>query len=1032
MHADTVPDADTALPRLRLFGTPSLQHAGGALRLTPERRCQMLVVLALADGQWVPRERLWSLLWPAHAANQARANLRTVVHRARELPGVQGLEATEGALRWPVATDLQALESALPAGDAQRAVAAAAAGPALDGLDDPSNAAWTEWLAATRQRLVGSWQSAAWALLPLLPDQASRIALADRLLALDPLDETAMAARLQAELAQGQAARARRLYEAFARRLAEELGVEPARPLRALMSGELPPLTSARPAGDAAAPAAAPALVGRRHEMAEARALLERPDCRLLTLLGPGGIGKSRLARAVAGLEAADQGGPAPAFPGGRFWVDLQDLNEAPALLPRLARLLGIASLREDDALVQVAAALPRDRCLLVLDNAEHLLQLPPAQALVPLLARLLDAQPALCLLLTSRARLAGSVPQAMPLPEWLLPVPGLAVPDADSRDLEAASSFDAVQLFLQRAREADPRFDLHEHLPAVVAIAEAVDGMPLALELAASWVRLMPPAAIADELRGSVDLLQRHPAQTPPPARPQHASMREVLAQSLALLVPAEKDALAAIAVFQDGFTREAARALGRRLALPLLSALRDKSLLAADAQGRFRVHPLVQSAAAGLLAGDAALARECRRAHARHFARHVAAQERHARGEMRRLVAAIDAEYGNVRAAWGQAADPGAPLPRALGELVRALWVYFEVGGRVQEGIALLRPALALLEPLAVRDADAAWALSRLRHGVSMLLHRGGHQAEGLAVAEAGIAAGLQGGDLEVHVGCILNSGSCLLSMGRLHEAHARFGDALALAQAHRDAHCTAWALGNLAVSHQSLGNLDAAVAEGERALAIDRVQGNSYQVAVYLINLATAHHAAGRREQGIACAREAMLHSQSQGLANFALHAGGNLVGMLLAAGRADEARPLLDRCLADARAQGLLQVQVQQWCLLSRMESLAGRPGPALAALRQGLQLALAHGMRFELVFFALRAWAAWLQARGDTTRAAVVLLCAMADPAMPPGDLPFYRGLLDALPLDDAQRARAAAAVPGLDNVLAEIQSATTP
>lgn len=1047
-----------AEPALRLFGAPGLWLGGNWQPLMPERRGQLLALLALAGGQWVPRERLGALLWPGHGSTQARSNLRTVAHRAREFCGGQGLEANDHALRWSVDHDVRRFEAALAARDAVTAVALGGL-PLLQGLEDPSNPAWTEWLQAQRQRLEGQWQSAAWACLSapaLQQDPAASSALAERLLALDPLDETAMAARLRAEQALGRVAQARRLYETFARRLAEELGVEPTQSLRALMvdapttasvavvapritfdiAPEIAPTvvpTTAMPvvgSGQAALPVPVPAAswVGRRQELAEAHALLARPACRLLTLLGPGGIGKSRLARALAGLEAADAGGPTPRFPGGRFWVDLQDLAHAPALLPRLARLLGIAALREDGAVAQLAAALPEARCLLVLDNAEHLLALPPAQALVPLLGQWLAACPGLTVLVTSRVRLAGAVPQVAPLPEWLLPVPGLAVPDEDSRDLEAAQSFDAVQLFVQRACAADPRFELAPHLEAVIAIAEAVDGMPLALELAASWVRLMPPAAIAAELRGSAELLERHPSEPQPPARPQHASMREVLAWSVALLAPAEQEALAALSVFQDGFTREAARAQGRVLALPLLSALRDKSLLATDASGRFRVHPLVQAAAAELLARDAARAQACRRQHALHFAQQVAGLEPLTRGDMQRLVAAIEAEYGNVRAAWQYAADPTALQPGALAALVRSLWVCFEVEGRFEEGITLLRPALEPLQARTATDPEAAWALSRLRHGLSMLLHRGGHQAEGLAVAEAGIAAGLQHGDLEVYVGCILNSGSCLLSLGRLQEAHTRFGQALALAQAHDDAHCIAWALGNLAVSHMSLGDLEASVAEGERALAIDRAGGNSYQVAVYLINLANAHHLAGRREQGIACAREALLHAQAHALHTFISHARGNLVSMLFGAGEVDEARSLLLQGLADARAQGLLSAQVHQLSLLARMQTHAGQPAAALVALRQALRLALTHGMQLELIF-VLRAWAAWLQARGEPLRAAGALLCAMAHPATPPSDLPMYRGLLDALPLDDAQRAQAQAAVPPVDAVLADIHAA---
>lgn len=1031
-----VVDRAEALPALRLFGTPVLRGDGATLRFAPERRFQLLAVLALADGRWVTRDELGRLLWPSVDAAAARGNLRTVVHRTRELPGLAALEVADHALRWCVDHDVQLLMAAGRIRDAQKRHDALllAERPLLEGLEDPSNPAWTEWLDTQRHRLQGVWQSTAWSVLEQTVDPAARSDLAERLLCRDPLDETAMTAWLQAALQRGQQAGARQRYQAFVQRLAEELGVEPARHLRDLMAaagdcgragGTSQGIEATRPMPPRPA-ANAHGFVGRQMELAEARALLSRADCRLLTLLGPGGVGKSRLARVLAGLTQGDIADGDGDFPGGAWWVDLQDLAAAPALLPRLAQLLGLQTLEERSALAQVAAALPPARGLLVLDNAEHLLALPADEGLVPLLRTLLAAHPAICVLVTSRVRLCGS--EAADLPEWLLPVPGLAVPDDDSRDAEAAPAFDAVRLFALRAAQADPRFTLAAHIDAVVDIAQAVAGMPLALELAASWVRLMPPAAIADELRNSLDLLQRHPASGGQPARPEHVNVRTVLEQSVALLAPAERQALAEVSVFQDGFTHEAARALGRGTAMPLLSALADKGLLASDADGRFRLHPLVQTLGAERLAQDPAHAAATRLAHARHFARYMAALAPLARGELRRLVTAVDAEFANICRAWETAVEAGRA--DALGDMVRALWVYFEVTGRLHEGIRRLRPAMPRLVSLAAQEAhdpQAGWALSRLRHGLSMLMHRGGHQAEGLAVAEAGMAAGMQGEDLEAHVGCLLNSGSCLMALGRLDEAHARFGTALALAQARAETHCIAWALGNLAVSHTMRGEAAAAIEHGERALHLDRLQANQYQVAVHLINLGSAQFEAGELGAAIDRTREAVQHTRDHGLLLFELHARSNLANFLLRAGRADEARTLTQQCLRSARTQGLLVVQASQLTVLARMEVQVGRCEAALPHLREAVRLALGHGLQRELSLI-LRAWAACCEARGEPSAAARVLLCAIRLASTPPADARFYAELLAALPLDAKARSAAALQVPSLDAVLADIEA----
>lgn len=958
---------------LHLNGTPRLQAPGGAVVVFgPERRYQLLALLALA-GDWVPRERIAGLLWPDRSTTEARRNLRKVVLRAREVAGTEGLEATEHALRWAVPVQ-------------------PGAGPLLQGLEDDANPVWTEWLRDQRE----AHRRQALARLHALADPAEALAQAEAMLHADPLDDDAVAAALRAELALGRPAQARRRFAEHARRLADELGVEPPAALRALVE------PAVAPAPPASAPAAAdPDFVGRRLELAEGEALLARADCRLLTVLAPGGMGKSRLARQLLARVA-------PQFPGGAHWIELQDLADLPAAWGRLAQQLGLSVSDGADVLLHVAGAMPAARTLLVLDNAEHLAGLPAA------LGRLLDLAPALSLLVTSRARLHGPH-------EWLLPLAGLAVPDADSRDADAAPSFDAVRLFERRAQAVQRGFELARHLPAVVDICAAVDGMPLAVELAAGWVRLMPPEQIARELAASLDVLARDPAAPGVPARPEHLDMRSLLARSWQLLPGAEAQALDSLSVFSGGFTRAAAQAVAG-VSLPELSALVDRSLLHVDGEGRFGAHPLVQVHAAERLADDPARAADLRRRHALHFAAWMAERAPLTRGRMDLLLPQVAGEFANVRLAWQwavQAADA-----EAIGRIVRAWWVFFEMTGRLAEGAALIAPALAL--PPA--SPEARRALARVRHGLSMLQHRRGLNAEGLEIARAGIAYGEDCGDLEAWTGCVLNSGSCLWVMGELEQAHTAFGRALEAARRHGDRHCTAWALGNLGVTHADRGEGEASLAVLHEALAIDRELGNQYQVVVHLLNLSSTYRLLGRYDEGRPPGEEALALAQRHGMASFALTARGMLAALLVRQGRHAEARTQLQACVDDSMRLGNTQLRLG---LLSQLAVAAQRLGDrsgALQATRDAVRLAQSCRMAPD-VLRCLRGWVVVLQADGRPVDAARVLLMAQRRPEAAAPDVAWWQTCLDDLQLDEAQRTVAEAGVPTLEQVLADLETA---
>ncbi len=317
-------------------------------------------------------------------------------------------------------------------------------------------------------------------------------------------------------------------------------------------------------------PQAATPFIGREKELAAIHTQLNQPDCRLLTLLGPGGIGKTRLAMEIAfSMESS--------FADGAVFVTLAAVSAEEDMSSAIARALNISLVGPVALEAQLQRFLSRRELLLVLDNLEHLV------AGAPTLAGLIAKAPQLKLLITSRERLnlAG---------EWLYPVPGFA-PDA------------AAQLFVAQARRANSGFDSAGQAEAIDQICQLVGGHPLALELAASWTRLMSPKQIAMQIAQDLDFLAGGPQDMPV----RHQSLRALFEHSWELLSPQERDGLAKLSVFRGGFAQEQA-AVVAGLFWPRLLGLADKSLLEAlpakhQGQQRFDLHELTRQFAAAKL---------------------------------------------------------------------------------------------------------------------------------------------------------------------------------------------------------------------------------------------------------------------------------------------------------------------------------------------------------------------------------------------------------------------------------------------
>lgn len=312
-------------------------------------------------------------------------------------------------------------------------------------------------------------------------------------------------------------------------------------------------------------PAQPTPFIGREAELAEIARLLADPVCRLLTIVGPGGMGKTRLA-----IEAAQ----AAQMPDGVFFIPLQSLTAPEFMVHSIAAVLGMQFYQADDPKPQLLSYLQNKSILLVLDNFEHLLESSP------LISEILTTAPAIKILTTSRERLNLQE-------EWAYPLGGLSVPG----DGAAAETFSAVRLFVQRARQVQPTFTLNDNVDAVTTICQQVEGLPLGLELAASWLRAMSCTQIATYMQGNLNFLTTTVRNIPE----RHRSLTNVFEQSWLMLSGDEQAVLMRLSVFRGGFDLEAAEQVAGAT-LPLLASLVDKSLIRLNDTGRYNLHEMLR----------------------------------------------------------------------------------------------------------------------------------------------------------------------------------------------------------------------------------------------------------------------------------------------------------------------------------------------------------------------------------------------------------------------------------------------------
>ena len=873
------------LLEIQLLGAFRLTHANEPVTTLSAERLQTLLAYLLLHRQAPqPRHHLAFLLWPDASEGQARTNLRNLLHSLRNaLPAAETfLETTNLTVQWrldaPYRLDVADFETAFSAamsgGDeatTQRYLIEAIDLYTGDLL--PSN--YDDWLMPLREELRGRFGQALQRLIDLLEnrgDYPSAIRYTMRLLHQDLLNEATYVQLMRLHARSGDRASVRRVYDQCVAALERELEVEPSptttaayqqllrleAPVKPLTPvAQIPPPPQPLPTVPAAPPAAnlplsvAPVttprprplppqptpLVGRAREVAEITELLADPQLRLVTLVGPGGVGKTRLSLACA-AQVAEQ------FADGVAFAPLAPVHDVATVYPALATALALTFAGTSELAAQVHHFLHNKTLLLVLDNLEHLLDE------VDFVVTLLAEAPQVKLLVTSRERLNLQE-------EAVYTVGGLPLL-TEASDASADSA--ALQLFLQAARRTRSKFQPSaDDLPAIAQICRLVDGIPLGIELAAAWVHLLSCQEIVAEIGRNLDFLAT-PARNVPE---RHRTLRAVFDHSWQLLTPGEQRILRQLSVFQGSFTRDLAVAV-TDATLPVLGALVNKSLLRRNEDGRYELHEQVRQYAYRKLhdADEAVTTRD------RHLTALLALVRTAESGAKRTAWAPVELEMTNLRAAleWSLTiADEATPalIARQIDgtRLATTLTRYWRHQGYLREGVNWLTKGLAMLttalqsaEPTSASNQPLRALQARTLFDAGDLAYSIDHSVNATALLRESLALYRTLDDAPT-LGRLLNRlAEVVLDQGDAAQAEAWLTESLALARTLNDRWLMARALSILADLVTERGELVLGISYAEEGLALAR-QLTDRGVTLYLLNiLGQMMIAKGNAEQAV----------------------------------------------------------------------------------------------------------------------------------------------------------------------------------
>lgn len=627
-------------------------------------------------------------------------------------------------------------------------------------------------------------------------------------------------------------------------------------------------------------PSHSTSFVGRETELGVLQEQLTNPNCRLLTILGPGGIGKSRLVTELATklLESS-------LFPEGIFFVALDALRKAEDVPTSIADALGLELAGQEDTLAQLKSYLASKQVLLVLDNIEHLLDA------TPLLTELLEVCPKLRFLLTSREKLRLEE-------EWVFFLDGLPLPTATADDGSWQAA--VLQLFVDRAKRARLSFALTpEELPYVLSICKLVDGSPLGIELAAAWVKMLSPADIAQEIRQSLSFLESSTRNS----SKRHQSIQAAFESSWQRLNKNEQAVLRKLSVFRGGFRKDAATDIADA-SLPILSSLIDKSLLRVTTSGRYDRHALLFQYSQEKLQDmpDEQMLMQSR--HAAYFHSYLKTCEQSLQGPLaKEAMDGIEEDLENIRLAWSLSIDKQDN--DALLHSSTALKFYFDRRAYFQEGVALFEQGISALDKT---NPDHRKILGVLLLNQAWLVQRQGKTQEAERLTKESLYLLRQFKDHKRITEGLVTLGALSWQTSDYLTAKRYWQEALELAQQQKDAARMARLADLLGIIEERLGNLDNARNYHETSLAQFETLGNQAAMVTVYNNLGTLEVNANNLSAAHSLLEKGLALAQNLGLMQDQPYLLNNLAKVALKSEDAMQALQLSQKALDLARTTG----------------------------------------------------------------------------------------------------------------------------